>query len=493
MQPISSRKPSDPHAHPSGRARSLKISVSGVRGIVGESFTPHLVAQLAQAFGSYVGRGDILVGRDTRASGPMVEEALVAGLLAVGCRPVLLGICPIPSILVKARYSQAAGAIAITASHNPIEWNALKFVTSRGLFLNAQQAQELLDVYHQAQFSLVENAQYRHVKTEPDAMSDHLRRLTGYLDVERIRAARIAVAFDCCNGAGSVLTPRFLDMLGCRTHPMYATPDGRFPRGPEPTPDNLGDLSALVKKTGAAVGFAQDIDADRLAVVDERGRPIGEDYTVALAMRYVLSKTPGTVVANLSASRAIDDVAAEFGCPVVRTKIGEINVTEALLARGAVVGGEGTGGIIIPAVHPCRDSFAGMGVVLEYLATSGKTVSQLVAEIPHYDIVRGRLECSTQAAHRIVRELRRRYTGDGAAAGSAAAGESISTLDGIKIDRPDGWIHVRPSNTEPILRLTAEATTRDHAEELLARFRAEAEEIALASSHTRGPEREGGG
>jgi len=464
MPLTSSHKPSDPGPQ---RARSLKISVSGVRGIVGESFTPHLVAQFAQAFGSYVGRGDILVGRDTRTSGPMVEEAIVAGLLAVGCRPVLLGICPIPSIQVKARYSQAAGAIAITASHNPIEWNALKFITGDGLFLKAQQAQELLDVYHQAQFSLVENAEVKRVKADADAVSEHLDRLTAYLDVETIRQAGIAVAFDCCNGAGSVLTPRFLDMLGCRTHPLYATPDGHFPRGPEPTPENVADLCAHVKNTGAVVGFAQDVDADRLAIVDEHGRPIGEDYTLALAVRYVLSKTPGTVVTNLSSSRAIDDVAAEFGCPIMRTKIGEINVTEVLLAEGAVVGGEGNGGVIIPAIHPCRDSFAGMGVVLEYLATSGKTVSALVSEIPRYEIVHGRIECSTQTAHRVVRELRKRHTGD-----------RVNTLDGIKIDTPDGWVHIRPSNTEPILRVTAEGRSRGDAQALLDGFETEARDIA---------------
>ena len=474
MPSTSSPIPSNVRAAGPGRARTLKISVSGVRGIVGESLTPHLVTQFAQAFGSYIGRGDILVGRDTRTSGAMLEEAIVAGLLAVGCRPVLLGICPIPSILVKTRYSQAAGAIAITASHNPIEWNALKFITSRGLFLNAQQAQELLDVYHQAQFSLVENAQYKRVKTEPDAMGEHVQRLTAYLDVEAIRRAAIAVACDCCNGAGSVLTPRLLELLRCRTHLMYATPDGCFPRNPEPTPGNITDLCARVKETGAAVGFAQDVDADRLAVVDETGRPIGEDYTLALAVRFVLSKRPGTVVTNLSSSRVIDDIAAERGCRVVRTKIGEINVTEGILAEGGVCGGEGNGGVIIPAVHPCRDSFAGMGVILEYVATSGKTVSQLVAEIPRYEIVRGRIECSTQLAHRVVRELRKRYTGDG-----------VNTLDGIKIDWPDGWVHVRPSNTEPILRLTAEATTREHAEELLERFRAEAIEIAGVASGSR--------
>lgn len=479
MPSISSPRPSDGRVQGHARTRSLKISVSGVRGIVGESLTPHLVTQFAQAFGSYIGRGDVLVGRDTRTSGPMLEEASVAGLLSVGCRPVLLGVCPVPSLLVKTRYSQAAGAIMLTASHNPIEWNALKFVTSRGLFLNAQQAQELLDVYHQAQFSLVENAEYKRVKTEADALGEHVRRLMAYLDVEAIRRAALEVVCDCCNGAGSVLTPRLLELLGCRTHVMYATPDGRFPRGPEPTPQNIGDLCARVKEAGAAVGFAQDVDADRLAVVDETGRPIGEDYSLALAMRYVLSRTPGTVVTNLSASRVIDDIAAEFGSRVVRTKIGEINVTEGILGENAVCGGEGNGGVIIPAVHPCRDSFAGMGVILEYLATSGKTVSQLVGELPRYEIVRGRIECSTQFAHRVVRELRKRYTGEG-----------VNTLDGIKIERPDGWVHVRPSNTEPILRLTAEAATREHAEELLERVRREAVDVLGGSKS--GPGRKQG-
>ena len=444
------------------RIRSLKIGVSGVRGIVGETLSPQLVTTFAQAFGSFVGRGTILVGRDTRKSGEMVERAVIAGLLSIGCQPSRVGVCPIPSLQYKTKHSNAAGAIAITASHNPVQWNALKFIDGNGLFLNSGQGEELLDIYHQGDFLLVDNDGFIPVREEKEAWRPHLERLMEFLDVDGISKAGLKVAFDCCNGAGSILTPLFLEKLGCERVGINTVPDGVFPHNPEPIPSNLGGLCEAVRKSGADIGFAQDADADRLAIVNEKGEPIGEDYTLVLAVKHVLSRKKGPVVTNLSATKALKDVAGEYGCPTIYTKIGEINVVEGILANGAVIGGEGNGGVILPEIHPCRDSYTGMGLVLELLSKSGKKVSELVDSLPRYRLLREKVECSTEKAHKTVRALVKRFEG-----------ENMSMLDGIKISYADGWLHIRPSNTEPILRITAEARTDDAAAELLATGRRE--------------------
>jgi phosphomannomutase len=274
-----------------------------------------LVTTFAEAFGTFVGAGPVIVGRDTRVSGEMVKNAVFAGLLAVGCKPIDVGISPVPSILIKTNRTKAIGAIAITASHNPVQWNALKFVGRNGLFLNRYEAQELLDIYHQSEFSLVETDAYKSIATDDDPTKEHFAALLDYLDVESIRKRKFKVVYDACDGAGSLFTPRFLDMLGCRVIGINNVPDGLFPRDPEPKAENIGQLCEAVRAQGADIGFAQDADADRLAIVDENGRPIGEELTVALAAKHVLSRTRGPVVINLSTTAIVDGIAAEFDCP----------------------------------------------------------------------------------------------------------------------------------------------------------------------------------
>jgi len=448
------------------RRSSLKVGISGVRGIVGETLTPQLVTTFAEAFGTFVGAGSVVVGRDTRLSGEMVKNAVFAGLLAVGCKPIDVGISPVPSILIKTNRTDAIGAIAITASHNPVEWNALKFVGRGGLFLNRYEAQELLDIYHQSEFSLVEADAYKPITKDDDPVKEHFAALLHYLDVEAIRGRNFKVVFDSCNGAGSVFTPRFLEVLGCRVVGINNVPDGLFPRNPEPKAENISDLCDAVKAEKADIGFAQDADADRLAIVDEEGRAIGEELTVAIAVKHVLSRERGPVVVNLSTTAIVDRIAAEFDCPVIRTRIGEVNVAEAMAANRAVIGGEGNGGVMVPAIHPCRDSFVGMGIVLQCLAEKRKTVSELVAELPRLVMVKKNVECSTEVAHSTMTVLRKRHTGEG----------EIDTRDGLKITYPDGsWIHIRPSNTEPVVRLTTESPFPEKAHELTDRF---AREIA---------------
>jgi len=438
------------------KVQSLKISISGVRGIVGEALTPQLLAAFAGALGTYLGRGPILVGRDTRPSGLMVLNAVFSGLLSAGCEPVDLGICPVPSIQVRTASVRSQGAIAITASHNPVEWNALKFIGSRGLFLNNYQAEELLDIYHQRNFTQVPAQEIPRVRQDSRAIPEHIQKLLDYFDARIVRGARLKVVIDSVNGAGSLAAPAFLRQLGCRVIEIHTRPDGLFPRNPEPLPENLGALRKAVVANRADVGFAQDADADRLAVVDAHGRPIGEDYTLALATLFALERRRGPVVTNLSTTQAIDDIARQLGCPVIRTKIGEINVVEEMIQSHAVIGGEGNGGVILPEVHYCRDSMSGMGVVLQLLAARRQPLHAIVASLPRYVVIKQKAEFPPDQVSRLLDALERRFPD-----------ARKSTLDGLKLSWDEGWLHVRPSNTEPVLRVVAEARSRSQAQSLV--------------------------
>lgn len=440
---------------------SLKISVSGVRGVVGESLTPQIAAKFAQAFGSYLGGGAIVVGRDTRPTGPMLQHAVTSGLMSVGCEVIEVGVCPTPTILFLVKQLRANGGVAITASHNPVEWNAMKFIGEGGLFLDAQEATEMLDVYHQSDFRIVSEARLRQPRSLSKPPESHLSRILSVVDVAAVRKRKPRVVIDCCNGAAAPYDAEFLKSLGCDATLINAEPTGVFARGPEPIPQNLEMLCAAVKQHKADVGLAQDPDGDRLAIVDEQGRPIGEDYTLAFGAKLVLSKKKGAVVCNLSTSRVVEDVAREAGCEVRYAKVGEINVTQELLHCGAVLGGEGSGGVIWPEVHPCRDSFVAIALVLELVSQSGKSVSQLVAELPSYEIVKDKLQSDAEQTRRILRRLRQEF-----------ADKKLSLVDGVRIDFERSWVNVRPSNTEPIVRITAEAPTREEAAKLAARFKA---------------------
>lgn len=443
----------------------LKISVSGVRGIVGESLTPEVAQNFARAFGTLVGPGPVVVGRDTRTHGPMLEAAVVAGLQLTGCKPLLAGVVPTPTLLIQAQALRARGGIAITASHNPAPWNGLKFVESTGLFLNAPRVEELVRLYRMQAF-----AQAPAARPETQAVSnparEHFRRVLGYVDRAAIRKGKFRVAVDCCNGVGAVHSVPFLrDELGCKVFPVLDRPTGVFEREPEPLPENLTALREAVVRNGCDVGFAQDPDGDRLAIVDERGEAIGEDLTLALAMEQVLARHGrGTVVVTLSTSKSVDDVVAKHGCELVKTKIGEINVTETMLKLKAIGGGESNGGVIVPAVHPCRDSYLGMALVLELLAATGQKVSGLRAAIPRYHVVKDKLRASAEQASAILAALRKRYEG-----------QKVNLLDGVHVDFGDRWIHVRASNTEPVVRITAEAPTESGAQRLAAELRVHVE------------------
>jgi len=439
----------------------LKVSISGVRGVVGETLTPQIVASFARAFGVFVGRGSVVVGRDTRPSGDMLERAVVAGLQSVGCQPLLADIAPTPTIGFLVQTLGARGAIAITASHNPAPWNALKFIGRNGCFLGRQRANELLDIYHHGQFAMVPEDSIPRAEDIPDPTGAHFSKVLNYVDVEAIRKRHFRVAVDACNGVGALHSRRFLEQLGCTVVMCHDMPTGVFEREAEPLPENLGTLMSLVTHQRCDVGFAQDPDGDRLALVDEHGHAIGEDLTVAFAVQNVLDRhAKGPVVIHLSTSRCVQDVAEQRGCAVTRTRIGEINVTEAMLALGSPVGGEGNGGVIVPAIHPGRDSFTGMALALELLAKEGKTVSQIRQGIPRYALAKAKLPVRPEQVPDALRLIRRTYENG-----------KINLLDGIFVEFPDSWLHVRASNTEPVIRLAAEAPTREAADRLIAEAR----------------------
>jgi phosphomannomutase len=425
---------------------TLKISISGVRGVVGDSLTPTLLTRFAQAFGTYVGSSTIVIGRDTRTSGEMVRQAVIAGLVSSGCRIVDLDICPVPTVQWMVRHLRAQGGIAITASHNPAEWNALKFIGSDGLFLGPGPAGDLLDIYHQGEYTVVRGSEMREVESYSGALEFHIQAVLQALGPLRVAERKLRVAIDCCNGAGSIIGPRLLRELGAEVFPINAIPDGLFPRPAEPLPENLGALCQAVREHNADIGFAQDMDADRLAVVSEKGQPIGEEYTLVLAARYVLDQFPGPVVANLSTTQALDYVARKFNCPIFRTKIGEAHVTEGMKREKAVIGGEGNGGVIYPRINFARDSLVGMALILHLLSKTGQSVSALVGELPSFHMVKEKLECPSDKIRGLLKVLRHQY-----------ANHPIDVRDGVKVRLEKGWFHVRGSNTEPIIRLVAEA------------------------------------
>lgn len=437
---------------------TLKISLSGVRGVIGDSLTPTLLTRFAQAFGTYVGSGTIIIGRDTRPSGAMVRQAVIAGLLSSGCRVIDLDVCPVPTVQLIVRQRHAQGGLAITASHNPAEWNALKFINADGLFLSAGQARELLDIYHQGDYTKVAGGEMRSVESFDGALDAHIKAIVSVVGQLPTGARKLKVALDSCNGAGAIIAPRLIAALGAEVVTINTTPDGSFPREAEPTPENLVELCRLVKESGADVGFAQDMDADRLAVVAETGEPIGEDNTLVLAARRVLSHTPGAIVINLSTTSAMDDVARMFDCRLHRAKIGEANVTELMQQVDAVIGGEGNGGVIYPRINFCRDSQVGMALVLHLLAETGRTVTELLSDLPRYQMIKEKLECPSDKIAQVLKMVQREY-----------ADESLDLRDGVKVNFADGWLHVRGSNTEPIIRLVAEAQDGARARELLER------------------------
>jgi phosphomannomutase len=438
--------------------KPLKIGITGVRGIVGESFTPELVVEFAQAFGTYMDGGRILVCRDTRPSGPMVQAGVSAGLLAVGCEVIDLGICTTPSMQLAIKQLGAVGGIAITAGHNPQQWNALKFVRNDGLYLNSTQGEELLDIYHQGEFVKIGWDKIKTSIQRLDATSLHLEKLNGVFNIEAIRAKRLTVAVDCCNGACARLIPRWLTDLGCEVLALNDDPSAPFPHSPEPKPETMAQLRAVVKAGRADIGFAHDADGERLGVVTEGGEPLSEELSFALASEIRLQERVGPIVTNVSTSSAIDRIAARHSASVVRTPVGQAYISEAMLEYGAVLGGEGSGGIAVPEVNLTHDSAAAIGLILEWMAHNAEPVSDLVAQLPQLTMIKHNIMLEPNRLYSILQRFR-----------LIVEREQLvhDFTDGIKVSLPDGWVHARVSNTESMIRLIVEADDDRRARQLL--------------------------
>jgi phosphomannomutase len=438
--------------------KPLKIGITGVRGIVGETFTPELAVDFAESFGTYLDGGKILVCRDTRPSGPMIRSAVLAGLLAAGCEVVDLGICPTPSMQLAVKWLKADGGIAITAGHNPWQWNALKFVRSDGLYLNATQGEELLDIFHQGEFAKAGWDTIKHVVQTADAIEAHVNLLHASFAADGIRSRKLTVAVDCCNGACSFLSPKWLANLGCEVLAVNDDPSAPFPHAPEPKPETMAQLRAVVQAGHAAIGFAHDADGERLGIVTDRGRPLSEEMTLAIAADIRLRKKKGTVVTNVSTSSAVDMIAARHGSSVVRVPVGQAYISEGLIEHNGVLGGEGSGGIAVPEVHLTHDSAAAIGLILEYLAESGESISALVEQLPRLTTLKHNVVVEPHRLYSVLQEFRAVMEQEQLA---------VDTSDGIKVMLADGWVHVRGSNTESLIRIIVEAQDDAAARELL--------------------------
>lgn len=434
------------------------LSISGLRGVIGDGLDPQFLTEFAMAVGSLADGGTVVLSRDGRSTGEMVKHAVVAGLLATGCKVLDAGIATTPTCGVLVRHHNAAGGVQITASHNPIQWNGLKPFSRAGAVLNATQGEELLRILNGKSFKLVGWEKLGTVEVLDNAAAPHIERVLSLVDAAAIRSRRFKVVLDCNHGSGGVATPQLLAALGCDVTVLGGTPDGRFEHVPEPIAENLTGLCDVVKQLKADVGFAQDPDADRLAIVDETGRYIGEELTLALCADFVLATRKGPFVVNGSTSRVTADVAAKHGCPFFRSHVGEANVVTKMNEVGAVFGGEGNGGVIDPQVGFVRDSFASMAYVLNGLARGTQTLSAWANSLPQYTIVKDKLECPRERVGAACDALRSEF-------GDATAQEG----DGLRLDWPDRWVQVRASNTEPIIRIIAEAPSGDSARGLCAR------------------------
>jgi len=438
----------------------LIISVSGLRGIVGQTLTPEVAARYAAAYADFAPAGPIVVARDGRANGGWLLD-VVAGTLAAAGRDVLdAGVAATPTVGVLVGAHQAAGAVQVSASHNPAPYNGLKLFSPAGQVLDAAAGAEVLERYHQGRATWAASEQVGTRQTIDDAHAAHLARVLAAVDVEAIRQRRFRVVLDANHGSGGLLGRRLLEALGCEATILGEQPTGHFIHEPEPTEENLRDVTRQITDLGAAVGFCQDPDADRLALIDERGRYIGEEATLALCVEHVLGQKVGPIVTNCSTSRMSQDLAERAGAAFYRSRVGEANVVALMQAQKAILGGEGNGGVIDPRVVYVRDSFIGMALVLEALAARNEPLSALANRLPQYHIVKTKI---TVPAERVAAALDALEAHFSKPHGERPAAQ-CDRLDGLRLDWPSGWLLVRASNTEPIVRAIAEASTAEEAQ-----------------------------
>lgn len=447
---------------------TLIKSISGIRGtiggMVGEGLNPLDIVRFTAAYAMHIGENKktdsttIVVGRDARISGQMVDQVVTGTLLGMGFNVVNIGLATTPTTELAVVMENAAGGIILTASHNPRQWNALKLLNERGEFLNAAEGADVLNRAASESFVFPDVDQLGQLTTK-DYTGAHIRSVLDLelVDVEAIRKAGFSVAIDCVNSVGGIIIPELLEALGVeKVEKLYCEPNGQFPHNPEPLPEHLTEIASLMKEGKADVGFVVDPDVDRLAIICEDGSMFGEEYTLVAVADYVLSRTPGNTVSNLSSTRALRDVTQAHGMQYSAAAVGEVNVVTKMKETNAVIGGEGNGGVIYPASHFGRDALVGIALFLTHLAHKGMKVSELRKSYPEYYISKNKKELNASInVDEILARVAAEYSSFG-----------VNTIDGVKIDFPDGWVHLRKSNTEPIIRVYSEAATKEAADKL---------------------------
>jgi phosphomannomutase len=436
--------------------RELKIGASGVRGVVGDALTPELIVNFACAFGTWCGAGPVVIGRDTRRSSIALRAAVVSGLLSTGRQVIDLGVSPSPLVSFATRELGAAGGLAITGSHNDASWNALKFFGPDGALLNAAKSEELLDVYHGAAFSFAPSDRLKAVDQAPEVGERYLECLASALDVEAIRQREFRVALDFTNGACGALASRFLECLGCTLLPVNAEPTGEFAHPPAPTAANMRQIATLAQCFDADLGAALNVDGDRVGFVTGEGTPLSEEYSLPLVAAPRLRRRPGPVVTSYSTSGMVEALARSHGQPVIRGPVGESQIVDLGLAEGAVLAGEGSGGVAVLPLGVAYDGLLALGLVLEEMATGGRSLADLVGALPRLFMRKRELRCPPNVVYRVLERFRRHHAGD-----------APDCTDGVRLAWDDAWLHVRASGTEPLLRIIAEAAIPERADALV--------------------------
>lgn len=439
-------------------------SISGVRGIIGTGLTPEVVVNYASALGEFIKEGTVVIGRDSRSSGNVISQLLSQALQWQGIRVVDLGIVPTPTVQFMVENMKASAGIAVTASHNPFPWNGLKFIDKTGRFFNGAQVIQLIELKNDKKFHYKTSGQFADAVSYENAIADHIENVLNipYLDLDIIRQRKFKVVVDAVNGGASEAIPRLLEALNCDIIPLHCIPDGNFPHTPEPLPENLTGLIEAVKQHHADLGMAIDPDGDRLAIVSNEGGYLSEEYTLVMATEAVLSKSQCSdpvVVTNLSTTRAMDDIVAKYNGKLLRTAIGEINVSDTMYREKAVIGGEGNGGVILPDSHLGRDSLVGAALILQFLTMDTEKISTRFKKLPQYRMSKLKVNLNNTNPDAVIAELVQKHSH-----------ETLNTIDGLKIEWKDRWVHIRKSNTEPILRVYSEAPTAEEAYELAEQF-----------------------
>lgn len=438
---------------------ALMISVSGIRGIFGTHLTPQNIVEFTAAYGTWLNGGTVVVGRDSRVTGQICEDIVCATLQSVGCDVVRAGIVPTPTVAMGVLKHKAGGGLIITASHNPEQWNALKMLNDKSEFLDPDQGRNVLKIAERKEFKYSTFDTIGAVSFDDELISYHIQEILKlpYIDAELIKNQNFSVAVDAVNGAGSVALPALLKALGVTVHELNCEPNGIFPHNPEPLPAHLEEICEFVKQNGCDLGVVTDPDADRLALVDENGRLFGEEYTQVAAFELMLANNAGDTATNLSSSRAADDISRKYGHVCHRASVGEINVVKTMQEHGAVISGEGNGGVINPDLHAGRDALVGTAMVLQLLAQRDLKASDYRNTLPHYEMVKQKIQLSDLGidADELLAKVADQFKN-----------EKINTLDGVKIDFDEGWVHFRKSNTEPIVRVYSEGKTEEDARAL---------------------------